>query len=114
MKAIHRAILICLAAVLCMGGAAAAETPAAAKAKISEKQARSVAHERFPDSAFESAELETEHGTLIWSIDLRPHGSNDIREVQIDALTGAIVATEIESPAQQAAERAEDQASQSH
>lgn len=91
----------------------AAENPAGIE-KVTEQQARTIAHKRYPDSAFESAELETEHGHRIWSIDLRPHGSNDIREVQIDAISGEIIATELETPDDQAREAAEDKAANEH
>ncbi len=83
---------------------------AAETAKLTEQAARKIAQERVPNSAFESAELEKEHGRLIWSIDLRPNGSNEIREVHIDAQTGAVLATETETEAQHRAEMAEDAA----
>jgi hypothetical protein len=101
---------------LYLGSAFASEAPAMTKAgvsgRISEQQARDIARQKFPDSAFESAELETEGGALIWSIDVRPHGSNDIRELQIDAHDGHLIRTEIETPADQAAEKAADLAAE--
>ncbi len=65
--------------------------------RISKDVARSVASGQFPDSAFERADLEKEQGRLIWSIQLRPHGSNEVHEVQIDALSGELVATGFET-----------------
>lgn len=77
--------------------------------KITEKAARSIAAARYPNSAFESAELENENNRLIWSLDLRPNGSNKIQEVHIDAMTGDIITTEYETPQKEKDEAAEDQ-----
>ncbi len=82
------------------------------RAKITEKAARSIAAARYPNSAFESAELENEKNRLIWSLDLRPNGSNKIQEVHIDAMTGDIIATEYETPQMENDEAAEDQKKQ--
>jgi hypothetical protein len=97
----------------CLPGVAfASEFPASGKApaskRISKQQARSIARQQFPGSAFESADLESEDGILFWSVDVRPNGSNDIRELQIDAHDGHLIKTEIETPAEQAAEMAAD------
>jgi uncharacterized membrane protein YkoI len=51
-----------------------------------------------------SAELETEHGCLLWSFDLRLAGSLGIHEVQIDAGDGRILSVKRENPQQEAAE----------
>jgi hypothetical protein len=111
-----RISLLSLVTSLCLGTALASESPATAKAagskRITKQQARSIAQQQYPDSAFESAELEKENGTLIWSVDVRPHGSNDIRELQIDAHDGHLIKTEIETPADQAAEKAADLAAE--
>ena len=118
MKSIQRILVLSSAVILVSASsivsAGSGSGPAASRAKISERQARDIAQQHFHDVAFESAELENEHGQQIWSIDLRPHGSNDILEVQIDALSGEIIATDTETPAQQAAERAEDLAAKRH
>lgn len=87
---------------------------AASPTRISEDVARSVASERFPDSAFERSDLEKEHGRLIWSIQLRPHGSNAVREVHIDALSGEIVATEVETDSQDDEPDREDERQRDH
>jgi uncharacterized membrane protein YkoI len=44
-----------------------------------------------------SAELETEHGCLLWSFDLHFAGSSGIREVQIDAGDGRILSVKRET-----------------
>jgi hypothetical protein len=51
-----------------------------------------------------SAELETEHGCLLWSFDLRLAGSSGIHEVQIDAGDGRILSVKRENSQQEAAE----------
>jgi hypothetical protein len=45
-----------------------------------------------------SSELEKEHGKLIWSFDTAQVGSKNLTEVQVDAKTGKIVSTRIETP----------------
>jgi hypothetical protein len=45
--------------------------------------------------------LEQEHGKLIWSFDIARDGSKNITEVQVDAKTGKIVSTRIETPDKQ-------------
>ncbi len=116
MKTVHRITLLSIVTSLCLGAAFASESPATDKAsgskKITEQQARDIAKRQIPDGALESAELETEDGVLIWSVDVRPHGSNDIRELQIDAHDGHVIKTETETPADQAAEKAADLAAE--
>ncbi|MHB0948054.1 MAG: PepSY domain-containing protein [Gemmatimonadaceae bacterium] len=77
------------------------ETPAQlrAAAKVSEAAARATALAAVPGSTVESSELEREKGALIWSFDLKRAGKPGIEEVAVDAVTGAIVAREHESPA---------------
>lgn len=79
-----------------------------AHAEISEADARTTALQKFPDGIVKSSELEKERGKLIWSFDIARPGSKDITEVQVDAKTGAIAATQVESPADQARETAAD------
>lgn len=76
--------------------------------RLSEQAARAIAQKRVPNSAFEHADLEREDGRLFWSIDLRPNGSNNVIEVQVDAYTGEVIKTETETPAQQRAEKIQD------
>ncbi|MEO5561181.1 MAG: PepSY domain-containing protein [Dokdonella sp.] len=79
-----------------------------AQAKVSEADARTTALQKVPDGIIKSSELENEHGKLIWSFDIARPNSKDITEVQVDAKTGAIAATQVESPADQARETAAD------
>lgn len=118
----NAAVVVALIGLLGLSLSATAATGAkgqdagkrAEAAKLTEQAAREIAQQRVPNSAFESAELENEHGHLVWSIDLRPNGSNEIREVHVDAYTGAILATETETDEQHRAEQDEDAAAESN
>jgi len=98
-----------LAAAL-MGCASGKEDHAklAAQAKISKADAEKIALARVPGGTIKEGELEKEKGKLIWSFDIAKPGAKDITEVNVDALTGAIVAVEIETPKDQAKEKKKD------
>ena len=89
---------------------AADESQAAlkAQAKITQKEATKTALTKVPNGKIESAELEKEHGKLIWSFDISIPNSTDITEVQVNAKTGKIVSTKVETPKDQAKEAAAD------
>lgn len=89
---------------------AADESQAAlkAQAKITQEQAAKIALAKVPTGKIESAELEKEHGKLIWSFDISMPKSKNITEVQVNAKTGKIVSTQVETPADQAKEAAAD------
>jgi uncharacterized membrane protein YkoI len=72
-----------------------------AQAKISEAQAQQTALAEVPGGTAQSGELEKEHGRLIWSFDIALPHSRNIEEVAIDAKTGAIASSQIETPAEQ-------------
>jgi uncharacterized membrane protein YkoI len=72
--------------------------------KVSEAQARSTALARVVNGTVKSSELEKENGRLIWSFDIATPKTQNITEVQVDAKTGKIVSTHIETPAKQAKE----------
>ncbi len=82
----------------------------AAQAKIARAEAEKVALAKAPGGAVKSAELEREHGKLVWSFDIATAGTADITEVLVDAVTGDVVSVEQESPAQQAKEARADRA----
>src|ERR1700680_605113 len=69
-----------------------------AEAKVSEADARTTALAKVPGGTVSSSELEKEHGKLIWSFDIAKTGSKNITEVQVDAKTGKVVSTKIETP----------------
>jgi uncharacterized membrane protein YkoI len=83
-----------------------AEAQLRAEATVSESAARATALAKVPKGRIASAELEEEHGKLIWSFDIAAPGTRNITEIQVDAKTGAIVSTQVESPRAEAIEAA--------
>ncbi|HEV7991414.1 MAG TPA: PepSY domain-containing protein [Gemmatimonadaceae bacterium] len=79
-----------------------------AEAKISEAAARETALKAVPGGKVQDGELEREHGKLIYSYDIKVAGKSGIEEIAVDALTGAVVAHEHETPAMQKKEAAAD------
>lgn len=57
---------------------------------ISEMRARAIAQQRVPNAAIKDVDLETEHGILVWEIDLDTPGPGR-EELMIDATTGAVL-----------------------
>lgn len=78
------------------------------QAKISEVQAREIALGKVPNGKIKTGELEEEKGKLIWSFDISTPGTKDITEVNIDAITGAVIAVDVESASKEAAEAKEE------
>ena len=91
--------------------AAAEESPTKlkAQAKVTEAKAQKTALARVSGGSIKSSELEKERGKLIWSFDIAMPKSRNITEVQVDAKSGKIVSTQIETPAGQANEAKGDQ-----
>jgi uncharacterized membrane protein YkoI len=87
--------------------AAAAAPAAPAHPRISMQAARARALAVVPHGRVASAELEREHGRLIYSFDIRVAGQPGIEEVQISAIDGGLVSRTHETPA---AERREARA----
>ena len=81
----------------------AREAKLARLAKITKEQAQEIALKRAPGNV-ESAELEREHGKLVYSFDIR-NAKGTIDEVQVSAITGKIVRVEHENKKQEAAEK---------
>lgn len=81
-----------------------------AKAKINHKEAVSTALASVPNGKIKSSEIENEGGKLIWSFDLTTPNTKNTTEVNVDAMTGKIVNTEIETPKKMKAEEAVDKA----
>ena len=99
------------AAVLALCGSAAAadgtsQAGLKAQAKVSEAAARSTALAKVHKGTISSAELEREHGRLIWSFDIAKPGTRNITEIQVDAKTGKVVSTQVETPGKEAMEAA--------
>jgi hypothetical protein len=76
-----------------------------AQAKVSRAEAEKIALAKVPNGTIKEGELEKEKGKVIWSFDIATPGTEDITEVQVDALTGAIVAVEKEIASEQAKEK---------
>ncbi|WLI91177.1 PepSY domain-containing protein [Massilia sp. R2A-15] len=81
-------------------------TPAkvGAEAKITEQQAKAIALTRVPNGVVKSAELEREHGRLVWSFDVVRAGQGGVTEIQVDALTSKVVSTKHETAVAEANE----------
>ncbi|HET6231000.1 MAG TPA: PepSY domain-containing protein [Longimicrobiaceae bacterium] len=76
----------------------------ARQARVTEAAARATALALVPNGRVKSAELEREHGKLIYSFDIQVAGRRGIDEVNVDALTGAVIAKQHEGPAEERAE----------
>ena len=79
-----------------------------AQVKITREEATKTALAKVPKGRIKAAELEKEHGRLIWSFDISMPKSTKITEIQVDANTGKIVSTQVETLADQAKEAAAD------
>jgi len=62
-----------------------------AQAKISRAEAQKIALDKVPGGAIKEGEIEKEKGKVIWSFDIATPGTKDITEVNVDAMTGAVV-----------------------
>ena len=100
MRNIHlRNSLAALALLACMsigpvGAAAESQSSLEAEATIPQQSAARTALALVPDAKIKSAELEREHGKLIWSFEISKPNSRNISEVNVDAKTGEVVAVE--------------------
>ena len=103
-----------LAAVTTSALAAAEETEAQLRtqAKVSKSDAEKTALGKVPNGSVESAELEKEHGKLVWSFDIAKPNTKNITEVQVDAKTGRITAVAEETPKDEANEAKAESATQ--
>ena len=79
-------------------------------AKISEEMAAKTALKRVKKGTIESVELERENGKLIYSYDIKQPGKSGAEEVNVDAMTGKVVAHEHESAAAEKKEAAAEKA----
>lgn len=76
-----------------------------AEAKVSKADAEKTALAKVPGGTIKEGELEKEKGKLIWSFDISIPDSKDIKEVQVDAITGEVVSIETETAATEAKEK---------
>jgi uncharacterized membrane protein YkoI len=68
------------------------------KAKVAPADAIKTAQAQFPNATIKSGEIEKEGGKLIYTFDIQQAGVKGIEEVNIDAMTGLVIATEHENP----------------
>lgn len=80
----------------------------AKQAKVTETAAAAVAQKRIPTGKISGVELERENGKLMYSYDLKVAGKSGTEEVNVNAITGKIIAVEHESAAAEKQEAAED------
>jgi uncharacterized membrane protein YkoI len=78
------------------------------EAKISEETARATALKEVPNGTVKSEEIERENGKLIYSYDITVPGKSGIDEVNVNALTGAVVAKSHEGPKAEKKEAAQE------
>ena len=97
-----------LASVATVSAKGLSEAQLANQAKITKAQAQQIALAKVPHGIVKSAEIENEKGHLVWSFDIAKPKTKDITEILVDAKTGKIIATQIESLRDQAKEAAAD------
>jgi hypothetical protein len=97
-------------ALACSAPSHAAEASQASlmKAKITKDVATKTALAKVPGGTIKDSELENEHGALVWSFDITLPKDRNIHEVQVNALTGMVVSSVIETPKDQAKEVVQD------
>lgn len=78
------------------------------EAKISEATARATALKEVPNGTVKSEEIERENGKLIYSYDIAVAGKTGIDEVNVNAMTGAVVAKSHETPKAEKKEAAQE------
>jgi uncharacterized membrane protein YkoI len=79
-----------------------------AQAKITKAEAEKIALDKVPGGTVKESDIEKEKGKLLWSFDIATPGTKDITEVQVDAMTGAVLDIAKETVADQEKEKKED------
>jgi uncharacterized membrane protein YkoI len=101
--------LLAACSVSIRAAAEESQTALKAQAKVTETKAQKTALAKVPGGSIKSSELEKERGKLVWSFDIAMPKSRNVTEVQVDAKTGKIVSTQIETPTDQAKEATADE-----
>lgn len=78
------------------------------EAKMTMADARAMALKEVPGAKIQAGEIEREGGKLIYSFDMKVAGKSGIDEVNIDAMTGKLVAHQHETPKDERAEAKAD------
>src|SRR4051812_10467295 len=84
----------------------------ASNAKVTRAEAERIALSKVQNGVVKEAELEKEHGRLIWSFDISTPGSSEITEIHVDANTSEVIAVEKEDEAHEKAEKKNDKGKQ--
>ncbi len=100
MKVVRYVVTLAIA-----GGVGVTAKASAQEARVAEAEARKTALAAVPGGKVRSHELERENGKLIYSYDIKVAGKPGVEEVNVDAITGAIVAREHESAKVEAKEK---------
>jgi uncharacterized membrane protein YkoI len=90
------------------GGEKAKTAKLEAQAKVTKAEAEKIALAKVPGGTIKEGDIEKENGKLLWSFDISTPGTKDITEVQVDAMTGAVLDVAKESVADQEKEKKED------
>ncbi|HEX8848234.1 MAG TPA: PepSY domain-containing protein [Gemmatimonadaceae bacterium] len=78
------------------------------QATIAEAEAAKTASAQVPTGRIEAVELEREGGKLIYSYEIKVPGRSGTEEVNVDAMSGAVVSTVHETPATERREAARE------
>ena len=78
------------------------------EAKISKAVATKTALSKVPRGKIQSSEIERENGKLIYSFDIKIPGKSGIEEINVDAMTGVVIAHEHETPKAEKKEAAQE------
>ena len=98
-KHMHRVLPMLVGSVVLTTASFATDDPKlVAEAKIKETEARATALGQVENGTVKSEELEREHGHLIYSYDIEVPGKSGIDEVNVDAMTGKVIARTHEGP----------------
>jgi uncharacterized membrane protein YkoI len=79
-----------------------------AQAKITKAEAQKIALAKVPGGTIKEGGIEEENGKVLWSFDIATPGTKDNTEVQVDAMTGAVLGIAKETVADQQKEEKED------
>ena len=85
-----------------------AEPGLRAQAKVTSDSAMRTALGKVPGGTISEAELEKEHGKLVYSFDIHDSKKAGVQEVLVDAKSGKVVSSTHESTAAEAKEHAAD------
>ena len=111
MRSSKIAVLTLVAALGASPALLASKAPTQAElqkeAKISMEKAREIALKKVPGGKIESAELEREHGKLIYSFDIKT-SKPGVTEVNVDAINGKVISSKQETPAKEATEKKQE------